>query len=178
MRKSFRKSVTVVKEKTMAQYDDIEFEELANLEKLKEVKEIKGLTKGTSYYRLFFHCRDLKTEFLDRCDPMVVLFIKRPDNMYCEIGRTESIVNDSNPSFSKSILVNRVVIEELTKSVGFFGTELTKTLRFVVCSAPKTKYLEVKPELMDFSTLIGTAVSFFYLNFRIGLSVNSQTLQR
>ena len=157
-RGSFKKKSGVSGTSTAA-FDDVEFDEMAEMARDKDVKEMKGLKNGRSYYRLFFHCRDLNTELLERCDPMVVLFIKNPEtNMYCEIGRTESIVNDYNPIFTRSILLNRLVIEEATKEEGFLGTKLAKSLRFVICSAPKTKYLELKPENMDFTSLVGLSV--------------------
>lgn len=108
-------------------------------------------TQTTQLFRMFISCKNLSTEFLERCDPMVILFLKKDNGTCVELGRTESIIDEHNPFFTKSIVIDRYFIENLSRTKDDFGRlKMKEILKFLVVSCPRNDQDEI-----EYNHLIG-----------------------
>jgi hypothetical protein len=104
---------------------------------------------SSHFSRLFIQCSGLQPNLFELCNPMVALFIQKPDGLYEELNRTEVIRSDTNPIFTHSIIIDREEIEGLTRIRNSYGLiEYRSMLRFVVFNTGKS-------EILDYQNVLG-----------------------
>ena len=56
---------------------------------------------------IFLSCRSLiEMDTFSKSDPYVIIFLKNNDGQFLELGRTETLLNNSNPTFVKTIVLD------------------------------------------------------------------------
>ncbi len=64
------------------------------------------MPESSTKLELFISCRSLKNmDFLSKSDPFVVVCLKKNNN-WVEYGRTETIMDNLNPNFTKTFLID------------------------------------------------------------------------
>lgn len=70
-------------------------------------QQIRPATSPSSVVELRFKCRGLKkSDFLSESDPFLVVYMEEGARAWREIGRTETVVNTANPTFTKAFHVD------------------------------------------------------------------------
>lgn len=71
------------------------------------MQQIRPATSPSSVVELRFKCRGLKkSDFLSESDPFLVVYMEESARAWREIGRTETVVNTADPTFTKAFHVD------------------------------------------------------------------------